>query len=529
MRTSLKSRLFLLTYGVILAFIVGLIVLNNTFLERYYTSQREKTLVSAFEQIKDVSISNSQFDEQIMEVEGSHNIMIQVLYEPYMDSPPIVNEDPNSLEPPFDRLYGNPYFLRDHVMVQIISQFSSGSTSTNQYRRLQDLDSSRYHSYLAELTTSQFPSQDQFRMLALCVQERLENQDAIYYVMTISFQSIRDNIAIFNAFTILIGALFMVISGFVLYFTSYQFTNPILAMNQVTQDLSNLDFSQKVEVKTNDELGDLGNSINKMSTELERSIKALQEANQRLEKDIELKNRIDEMRKEFIASASHELKTPISLILGYSEALKLPSLDKQSVEEYLNIIIDESNKMNKMVQGLLKLSQLESGFQSITITSFDLHDFVEETSHLVRLLLDEAKIHYDVEVMDALYVESDYDALQTVLLNYLTNAIHHVDEHKIIRIFTTQKEHGWIRLTVENTGMNIPTSELERIWDSFYKVDKARTRSYGGQGLGLSIVKTTLNNLGYRYGVLNLEGKVQFYVEFPLIHPSLSNNDTISG
>lgn len=512
MRTSIKSRLFLLTYGVILAFIVGLIVLNNTFLERYYTSQREKTLVSAFERIKDIELSSANLSERIMEVEGSHNILIQILHEPYQPNPPI-GEGQNDLEPPFTRLYGNAFFLRDHVIVQIISQFTSSQSSVSNFHRLESLDDTIYHSYLAELTTSQFPSQNQFRMLALCVQERLENQDAIYYIMTVSFQSIRENIAIFNAFTIFVGALFMVISGFVLYFTSYQFTTPILAMNQITQDLANLDFSQKVEVLTNDELGDLGESINKMSTQLEMSIKALQEANAKLEQDIELKTRIDQMRREFIASASHELKTPISLILGYSEALKLPGLDQGMTDEYLNIIIDESNKMNKLVLGLLKLSQLESGFQTIQYSSFDLVDLIEETKHMVQILLDEAKVQVSMEGMISSRIESDYDALQTVLLNYLTNAIHHVDASKQIVIRFMELDSDWIRVEVENSGPLIPSDHIDRIWDSFYKVDKARTRGYGGQGLGLSIVKNTLINLNYRYGVENRVDRVAFYFD----------------
>lgn len=512
MRTSIKSRLFLLTYGVILAFIVGLIVLNNTFLERYYTSQREKTLVSAFELIKDIELSTSNLSEKIMEVEGSHNILIQILHEPYQPNPP-VGEEPNDLDPPFTRLYGNAFFLRDHVIVQIITQFTTTQNEIANFHRLNTLDETVYHSYLAELTTSQFPSQNQFRMLALCVQERLENQDAIYYIMTVSFQSIRENIAIFNAFTIFVGALFMVISGFVLYFTSYQFTTPILAMNQITQDLANLDFSQKVEVLTNDELGDLGESINKMSTQLEMSIKALQEANAKLEQDIELKTRIDQMRREFIASASHELKTPISLILGYSEALKLPGLDQRMTDEYLNIIIDESNKMNKLVLGLLKLSQLESGFQTIQYSTFDMVDLIEETKHMVQILLDDAKVDLVMEGLTPTTIESDYDALQTVLLNYLTNAIHHVDSSKQIVIRLLELDSNWIRVEVENTGLLIPEDHMNRIWDSFYKVDKSRTRAYGGQGLGLSIVKNTLVNLDYRYGVENRIDRVAFYFD----------------
>jgi two-component system sensor histidine kinase VanS len=519
MRSSIKSRLFLLTYGVILAFIVGLIVLNNTFLERYYTKEREKTLIFAFEEVKKIPLNDLEFSQKVMEVEQAHNIMIQILYEPYVQSPPNPEDDFTNLTPPYTRLFGNPFFLRDHVIVQIITEFSKSESSQVNSQAMSIVDEAGFLSYLAELSPTNIPNQNQFRILALCVQETLDNNDYIYYIMTVSFQSIRDNIAIFNAFTIFVGVIFMFISGFVMYFTSYQFTTPILAMNQVTQDLANLDFSQKVVVKTNDELGDLGDSINKMSSQLESSIKALQEANQKLEVDIELKTRIDDMRKEFIASASHELKTPISLILGYSEALKLTGLDQQTIEEYLNIIIDESNKMNKLVMGLLKLSQLESGFQQVNITCFDVRHLVEETVNLVQILLDESSIHTQIIGLESFEVESDYDALQTVLSNYLTNAIHYVDDRLRITIRLIALEDGWIRVEVENTGKPIEESQLARVWDSFYKIDKARTRQYGGQGLGLSIVKNTLTNLGYRYQVNNTKTGVCFSFDIsPIYH-----------
>jgi signal transduction histidine kinase len=330
--------------------------------------------------------------------------------------------------------------------------------------------------------------------------------------LTITIQSIRDSVAVFNTFTIIIGLIFMVLSGALMYLISYRFTNPLLEINQVAQEIANMNFAKKVDIHTNDEFGDLGKNINQMSTQLEASIQKLKLANEKLASDIELKTKIDSMRKEFIANASHELKTPISLILGYCEALKLPDLNNETSDDYLNIIMDESNKMNRLVMQLLKISQLESGFTEPQISQVSLKDLVDETIRFFSILFEENHIDLDLSVDDEV-VESDFDQLQTVLTNYIANAIHHVDDKKIIRITSEHRPDDWIRISIFNTGKHIPDLEQERIWESFYKVDKARTRSYGGQGLGLSIAKTTLMNLGHRYGVENQLDGVSFYFE----------------
>jgi two-component system, OmpR family, sensor histidine kinase VanS len=525
MRTSIKSRLFLLTYGVILAFIVGLIVLNNTYLERFYTDQREKTLVSSFEELKDVDLSATSFENVVLEIESQHNINVQIVFEPFTENPPDPDGGLGSLPVPYERIFGNAMFLRDSAIVSILAEFDAFDGNPNATNAVAVAEDEEYSAFLAELTPTNITAQNQFRFLALCVREALDNGDYIYYILTVSFQSIRDNIAIFNAFTIFVGVIFMVLSGVVLYFTSSRFTTPILAMNRVTQDLANLDFSKRVDVLTNDEIGDLGDSINKMSTQLETSIQELKSANLRLEADIELKTKIDSMRKEFIASASHELKTPISLILGYSEALKLTGLEKEKIEDYLDIIIDESNKMNKLVMGLLKISQLESGFHQFSIEPFYLRDLVEESIRMFQIKLDEEGIRVKIDLAFDGEIESDYEALQTVLSNYLSNAIHHVDQRKQIIIRSYLDNEEAVVVEVENYGKQIKDTDLERIWESFYKIDKARSRQYGGQGLGLSIVRTTLSLLGYRYRAANTEQGVVFQFILPKSIHSSNNQD----
>jgi len=517
MKTSIKSNLFFITYGIILSFIVGLVILSNTYLETFYKNYREKTLLLAFQEIKTIDLTSEELPSLVLEIENNYNISVQILKEADISdvtpSDDIPEDDPFSQLPiPYDRIYGNEFSIREGVIAKIMSELQDDHAFSSSNAIVSPLDDYSEEGYLA-FTATITPDPNQFnndlQMLGLIVNAAQPDNLDVYYILTVTFQSIQGSIAIFNSFTIIVGIFFMFLSAFIVYFASYKFTNPILQITQVTKNMAGLDFSQKVTVTSTDELGVLGESINKMSTQLEKSISDLQSANEKLSKDIELKTKIDDMRKEFIASASHELKTPISLILGYSEALKLPGLDQETIDDYLNIIMDESNKMNKLVLGMLKLSQLESGMSEVNLTTFSLKDFVDETIRLYNIKFEENQIHLQVNV-DDMEIESDYDQLQTVLTNILTNALHHVDKKKQIHI-TSETVDGVERINVYNSGVQIPDDLIDRIWESFYKVDKARTRSYGGQGLGLSIVRNTLNQLRQNYGVKNVEDGVMFY------------------
>ncbi|MDD3113037.1 MAG: HAMP domain-containing sensor histidine kinase [Candidatus Izemoplasmatales bacterium] len=512
MKTSIKSKLFLITYGIILAFVLGLIILNNTFLEKYYIRTRERSLLEAFSDVSKVEVYDEDLSQIVYEIEKDYNVDIQILKELLSTENPFEEGVITRLPPPYVRLYGNQFSINDGIISDIMLEFKNqvdGFTS-DQVKPI-DVDDDNL-AYLMEINVKENDRDNEFQLLSLCVAIPQNNQLNHYYILTVTVQSIRDSVAVFNGFTIVIGFIFMIISGALMYFISYRFTNPLLQINQVAKAIANMNFENKVDVQSNDEFGDLGRNINLMSTQLEASIRELQLANAKLANDIELKNKIDAMRKEFIANASHELKTPISLILGYCEALKLPDLDKATSEEYLNIIMDESNKMNRLVMQLLKISQLESGFTEPQISQFPIKDLIDETIRFFSILFEEKQVILQINSGDE-EVESDFDQLQTVLTNFIANALHHLDESRLIRIDCLEETDGWLKIIVFNSGKNIPESEMERIWESFYKVDKARTRSYGGQGLGLSIAKTTLLNLGHRYGVKNEPGGVAFYFE----------------
>jgi signal transduction histidine kinase len=217
------------------------------------------------------------------------------------------------------------------------------------------------------------------------------------------------------------------------------------------------------------------------------------------------------MRKEFLNNVSHELKTPIALISGYAEGLKDNiAEDKESRDFYCDVIIDESSKMNNMVRKLLTLNQLEFGNDQVTMERFDITQLVQGVISGMRLLIEDKGASITINTDEPVYVWGDEFKIEEVVTNYMSNALNHIDYDKKIDV-RILRENGLVRVSVFNTGNPIPEDDIDRIWDKFYKVDKARTREYGGSGIGLSIVKAIMESHNQQCGVKNYEDGVQFW------------------
>ena len=258
---------------------------------------------------------------------------------------------------------------------------------------------------------------------------------------------------------------------------------------------------------------ELGNHINRLSENLERTISELKTANVELQDDIEKKIQIDEMRKEFLSNVSHELKTPLALIQGYAEGLQeCINDDAESREFYCEVIIDEADKMNRMVKKLLTLNQLEFGNDQVIMERFDMTELIRGVANSTKILMEQKGIRLELENSEEAWVWGDEFKVEEVITNYMSNAINHADGEKLIRVFYTRSEDK-LRVSVFNTGQPIPEEDIEKIWVKFYKVDKARTREYGGSGIGLSIVKAIMDSFHQRCGVINHEDGVEFWME----------------
>ncbi len=338
-----------------------------------------------------------------------------------------------------------------------------------------------------------------------------DNQIEGYILAYTPLIALESTIRIFNIFIVIVTIFGLSFSLTISYVFSYHFVKPIREMEKVTRQISNLDFSDSVSVDTSDEIGMLSLSINKMSKELEKNIEELKEVNTKLKEDIELKDRVNIFKEEFISNVSHELKTPISIIAGYSEALKLEGLSQDDINDYADIIIDESKRMNKLVRDLIKYTQIESGFLELDSDEFSLFDLVDPILKPEERIITEKGVEL-VTNFENVHVIGDFDMLETVLQNYLSNAIHYVTNERIIRI-TGERKGDKYRMSIYNSGDEIPLDKIDRIWDSFYKVDKARVRSYGGSGLGLSIVSTIMKAYGNEFGVINKGDGVEFFFD----------------
>ena len=248
-----------------------------------------------------------------------------------------------------------------------------------------------------------------------------------------------------------------------------------------------------------------------MSWRLERSISDLKSANNNLQKDIEQKEKLEQMRNDFLGNVSHELKTPLALIQGYAEGLKDGvTSDPESMDFYCDVIIDEAGKMNKMVRNLLTLNQLEFGDEDITFERFDLTEVIRGVIQSMDIMAQQDHATVNFRQDEPVYVWADEFKVEQVIRNYMSNAFHHLDGEKIVEVKIHLDENR-AKVTVFNTGSPIPEEDLNHIWDKFYKVDKAHTREYGGNGLGLSIVKAIMESFHQEYGVKNYENGVEFW------------------
>ena len=308
------------------------------------------------------------------------------------------------------------------------------------------------------------------------------------------------------------------------------FSRPIVKMSHAARRMSELDFDTKIEVRSRDEIGVLGICMNEMSEKLEKTISELKTANAKLESDIENRDRIDEMRREFISHASHELKTPIALIQGYAEGLKdNVSDDPESREFYYDVIIDEAAKMNKLVKNMLNLSELEFGDDNISIQRFDITELIKGILKASQIMIGQSGASEVVfDESSQVSVWADEFMIEEVITNYLTNAIHHVRQGGQIKIFYEYPADNKIRINVYNDGEQIKESDLGKLFIKFYKADAARTREYGGSGIGLSIVEVIMKRHKNNYGVYNSENGVTFFFELDMQEKPGDGKETIS-
>lgn len=487
MKHSIKQQIAIIFIAVMAGTVALCWVINNIFLEKFYIQNKTNAINDAYIRINEVvsngDISSEEFDLELRKTCDMYNISILVI-----DAESnTIKSSSRDVERFLRRLYDN-FFNPD---------------PTTEYLEEND----RY--YLAT-------SMDKVTLTEYIEMWGVLDNGNMFLIRS-PLESIRDSVSVSNRFLAYVGIAGTVISALLIWFVTARVTKPIMELKDISEKMAQLDFETKYNSRSRNEIDLLGEHMNELSEALEKTISELKTANNELKRDIEKKEQIDEMRKEFLSNVSHELKTPIALIQGYAEGLKEGiNDDAESREFYCEVIMDEAGKMNVMVKKLLDLNQLEFGNDVVVMERFDIVAMVGNFLASAEILIEQNGIALRHEAHAPIYVWADEFKTEEVVRNFFSNAMNHVKGDKIIEIkyrLTEKQDTNKVRISVFNTGDPIPEESLPHIWEKFYKVDKARTREYGGSGVGLSIVKAIMDSMNEGYGVINYTNGVEFWFE----------------
>ncbi|MCI9441008.1 MAG: HAMP domain-containing protein [Ruminococcus sp.] len=483
MMNSIKRQLVVVFLGLIVILLSVVFIINSSFLGQYYILHKKSDMMEMYQMLDRAittgNLGEEQQQEEIQRQSDRTNIFLMVVDQ----EAELILCTERKKEVMFSQLFG---YITRQKMGEVLDEEENYVVC-----RARDILNNGTM-YLEMFGT-------------------LSNDD--WFLLRSPLESIRDSAALANKFLAYVGTVTLVFGALFVWFFSKKITDPILELAVLSKRMANLDFDAKYTGGGKDEIGILGESFNTMSQKLERTVSELKSANHQLQKDIEQKEKIELMRTEFLGNVSHELKTPIALIQGYAEGLKEGiDEDPESREFYCDVIIDESNKMNQMVKNLLTLNQLEFGSEELEVTRFDVIRLIRGVIASCEILIQQAEASVDFIADESLFVWADEFKTEQVFRNYLTNAIHHVDYEKRIEIRVIPNG-DIVRITVFNSGTPIPEEDIDKLWDKFYKVDKAHTREYGGNGIGLSIVKAIMESFHQQYGVCNYDNGVEFWFE----------------
>ena len=468
--------------GMVICLLAILLIVNVKFLEPYYIRDKEMQFIHVYEELQEAvkkgTISNDEVQDELHVLCEKNNISYIVLD---MDNEKLITNvhDTN--------------MLKQQLSGYLLNQAQKGGKvldSTDNYQLMRSQDPWNQSEYI-----------EMWGQL----------DDNVNFLIRSPVESIRESVALSNRFLIYVGMGTLIICMGLVWYFSRRITKPIQELAELSDHMANLDFEAKYTSGGNNEIGELGDNFNRMSQKLEKAISELKQANNSLQQDIEQKEKIEQMRTEFMGNVSHELKTPIALIQGYAEGLKEGvNDDPESRDFYCDVIMDEAGKMNRMVKNLMTLNQLEFGNDKVEFERFNLTELIGGVLQSMDILSQQKDVKLIFREENPVYVWGDEFKIEQVVRNYVSNAYNHVNEEKIIEVKILQ-EDGLAKVTVFNTGKPIPEEDVPRIWDKFYKVDKAHTREYGGNGIGLSIVKAIMESMHQQYGVKNYDNGVEFW------------------
>ncbi len=486
-KPKLWRRLFANIALVILFITAMVITANSALLDDYFEWREKKVLYSCAKKISETSLEDKVSASNVFrELESDHNVTVVIYQNDCVIYTSIgrggLNDRPGMTG--FDMLFGK-------------FQYSEYATDQEPYKNGYTYNLTRPDGKVKYVVYS------------------LDYGDGYTVEVLVQKTLIEHSANIAGEFVMIILGIGLIIALIWSVLFARNFARPISDMNKIAVKMAKLDFSKKLLVESDDEIGQLACSINELSVSLDSALSELNAKNARLQDEIDLERRMDSMRKGFVANVSHELKTPISIIKGYAEALdgKLAE-NSEKRKKYCSIIQNETDRMNRMVLELLELSRLEGGLMP-EYEVFDIAAFVEQTADVFADSAAKKQINIFVQAPSAAMVRADRGLMSNALQNLISNAISHADIGGKIHIGVTKSpnDNDKIRISVFNSGSSVNPEDMEKIWVSFWRADKAHNRSEGRFGLGLSIVKAIMVAHSNSFGVYNISDGVCFWIE----------------
>lgn len=464
---SIKNKLFLL-FSMMIALITLLIyVFNEMYFEKYYFDIKKEKLLEVAENLKS---RGPEFN--LWKFERENNIKIDLLPFEFVD----------------------------------IEYSKSSEEERGEIKSL----SENVGEYFYKRNRERFLKIEMLRLYTAYDSKRL-------LVIGTPVSSIKEHMEIMTNYHMKIILISFILGMILVRLLSDKITRPLIEIQEVAQKVSRFDFSKKIFRKSNDEIGNLGESINIMSDELEGNIQELNLSKEKLEaankillEDIEKERRIEELRKEFISNVSHELKTPIAVISNYTEGLREGvASDDETKDFYLDIIQEEASEMDKLVKSLLLLSQMERGYIDFKMKNLNMKEIIEKELSINSLIISKKNIDLNVELEEGC-IFGDYDKISMVVRNLISNSIKYVTEKGQIWL-KLNKVGGKLRFEIFN-NCQVKEEELTKLWLPFFRLDKSRVRN-SGTGLGLTLVKEILENHKYKFGIKKHENGLSFWFE----------------
>ena len=480
---NLKNKLWFnifIRIGVIFAVFVLVLSLSNvTFLVRFFGAKEKNALIEQMNIVSELDFSKeNEVVKKLSEINDKYNFDVEI----YNNRGDIIFTTHGVQMMDFFQQNNHKFSMAHEEMIPTETEIlDNGMTFQRAVRRF---DKSEF---------------------ILC-KKQIDNNH--FAEIRVQQQLIANSASIANEFIIIISVIFLIFAIIWVFIFARQFSKPISQMNEITRDMAKLNFSRKLTVTRTDEIGQLAFSINNMSDSLSASLHDLKATNEKLKDEIELERQLDVMRKGFVANVSHELKTPISIISGYAEGLKL-NINSQSKEDYCDTIIEESHRMNRLVLSILELSRYESGQIPLNMQNFDISTLCGD---MMKRIFKGKNVYFSNNISPETTVFADALQIEQVLKSLLENAAAHTPENG--KITTTCEEKGEnYRITVYNSGSHVDEGIMPEIWQSFYRGDKSRKRESSRFGLGLSIVAAIMKLHGTSCGVYNTEDGVCSWFE----------------